>query len=42
MKERPLSMPVCVCKVCRHKTFESCSKCSCCTYQRCACMQLKG
>jgi hypothetical protein len=32
-------MPVCICRTCRHKTLESCSKCSCCSYNRCACMR---
>ena len=30
----------CICKVCRHKDYESCSKCTCCKYQRAACMQV--
>jgi hypothetical protein len=32
-------MAACICRVCRHKTYESCAKCSCCSYNRCACMQ---
>jgi hypothetical protein len=28
----------CICRVCKHKDYESCGKCTCCSYRRCACM----
>ena len=33
-------MATCICKVCKHKDYESCSKCKCCKYNRAACMQI--
>ncbi len=34
-------MASCICRVCRHKDYESCSKCTCCRYHRAACMQIQ-
>ena len=33
-------MATCICKVCKHKDYESCSKCTCCRYNKAACMQI--
>ncbi len=33
-------MATCTCKVCKHKDYESCSKCTCCRYNKAACMQI--
>lgn len=33
-------MATCVCRVCKHKDYESCSKCTCCRYNKAACMQV--
>ena len=33
-------MATCICRVCKHKDYESCSKCTCCRYNKAACMQI--
>ena len=31
-------MATCICRVCKHKDYESCSKCTSCRYYRAACI----
>lgn len=33
-------MASCICRSCKHKDYESCGKCSCCSYNRAACMPI--
>lgn len=33
-------MASCICRVCKHKDLESCGRCTCCAYNRAACMQI--
>lgn len=32
-------MASCICRICKHKDYESCGKCTCCEYRRAACME---
>jgi len=32
-------MPTCICNVCKHLNTVSCSRCTCCSYRKVACMQ---